>query len=74
MTEQPNPLQRRTLTNEQTTRLDFARRDLNYARTEDLAQLEKPELILLVERLRSRLDDTIQLVDEIPQTSPTPEQ
>lgn len=74
MTEQPNPLQRRTLTNEQTTRLDFARRDLNYARTEDLAQLEKPELILLVERLRSRLDDTIQLVDEIPQTSPKPEQ
>lgn len=74
MTEQPDPLQRRTLTNEQTARLDFTRRDLDHARTEDLAQLEKPELILLIERLRSRLDDTIQLVDETTRTSPTPQQ
>jgi len=74
MTEQPDPPPRHTLTNEQTTRLDFTRRDLDHARTEDLAQLEKPELILLVERLRSRLDDTIQLVDEITRTSPKPQQ
>jgi hypothetical protein len=68
MTEQPDPLQGRTLTNEQIARLDFARRDLDHARTEDLAQLEKPELILLIERLRSRLDDTMQLAAEITRT------
>lgn len=70
MSEQPDPTQRRPLTNEQTARLDFARRDLETARAEDLAQLGKPALILIVERLRGRLDDTIQLVDEINQASP----
>lgn len=43
----------------------LARRDLDYARSEDLAQLPAAGLILLIERLRGRLDDTLTLVDEI---------
>ncbi|MFE2990322.1 hypothetical protein [Streptomyces sp. NPDC059262] len=60
----------RPLTHSQAARLDFARRDLDYARSEDLAQLPAAGLILLVERLRGRLDDTLSLMDEIiePQT------
>jgi hypothetical protein len=53
------------LTDVQRSRVDFARRDLDYARSEDLAQLPTAGLILLVERLRNRLDDTLQLIDEI---------
>lgn len=54
----------------QRARIDYARRDLDYARSEDLAQLPHAGLILLVERLRTRLDDTLALVDEITRTSP----
>lgn len=53
------------LTDVQRSRIEFARRDLDYARSEDLAQLPTAGLILLVEKLRNRLDDTLQLVDEI---------
>jgi len=53
------------LTNEQTARLDFALRDLESARAAELGQLPPGRLILIVERLRGRLDDMIQLVDEI---------
>jgi hypothetical protein len=53
------------LTAEQATRIDYARRDLEYARSEDLAQLEAAGLILVIERLRGRLDDVLTLVDEI---------
>lgn len=53
------------LTSMQRSRVDFARRDLEYARSEDLAQLEGAGLILLVERLRGRLGDMLELVDEI---------
>jgi len=59
---QPPP---RPLTHEQTARLDYARRDLESARAADLAQLPPDGLILLVERLRRRLDDTLQLVDDL---------
>lgn len=52
------------LTDEQLSRLDFARRDLDEARTADLADMSVASLILLVERLRGRLDDVLQLVDE----------
>lgn len=53
------------LTDLQRSRVDFARRDLDYARSEDLAQLPTAGLILLIERLRTRLDDTLQLIDEV---------
>lgn len=57
---QPGPL-----ADTQRARLDFASRDLDDARHEDLAQLGEAGLILLVERLRRRLDDTIALVHEV---------
>ncbi|MGW7498566.1 hypothetical protein ACWGKA_30350 [Streptomyces luteogriseus] len=52
------------LTDVQRSRIDFARRDLDYARSEDLAQLPTAGLILLVERLRGRLGDMLDLIDE----------
>ncbi|MEU0018066.1 hypothetical protein ACFVOO_16380 [Streptomyces rochei] len=54
-----------TLTDLQRTRIDFARRELDSARAEDLAQLPADGLILMVERLRSRLDDVLGLLDEM---------
>lgn len=71
MTEQPSPTQGgRPLTPTQATRRDFARSDLESARTEDLAKMQPASLILIVERLRGRLDDMLHLVDEITQASP----
>lgn len=58
------------LTNEQRTRVEFARRDLEYARSEDLAQLPAEGLILLVERMRGRLGDILDLVEEIAPPEP----
>lgn len=58
------------LTDMQLSRVDFARRDLEAARSEDLAQLPSAGLILQIERLRGRLDDLLLLVDEITQASP----
>ncbi|MFD5002241.1 hypothetical protein ACFWMV_04965 [Streptomyces mutabilis] len=54
-----------TLTDLQRTRIDFARRELDSARAEDLAQLDAAGLILMVERLRGRLGDVLDLIDEI---------
>ena len=53
------------LTDLQCARIDYARRDLEYARAEDLAQLDAAGLILITERLRSRLDDILNLIDEV---------
>ena len=64
MTEQPDH-KPGPLTPTQATRIEFARRTLDYARSEDLAQLDSAGLILLVERLRGRLGDMVDLVDEI---------
>lgn len=64
--EQPQPHPGH-LTNLQRARIDFARRDLEYTRAEDLAQLAQIDahsLILMIERLRARLDDMLQLIDE----------
>jgi hypothetical protein len=72
MTEQPQHPQGRPLTPTQATRLDYARRDLDSARAEDLSQLAPAGLILIIERLRGRLDDMVNLVDEVTQTSPSP--
>ncbi|HEY9353716.1 MAG TPA: hypothetical protein VIP28_10710 [Nocardioides sp.] len=52
------------LTDIQKTRVDFARRDWEYARSEDLGQLDAAGLILLVEKLRGRLGDVLEVVDE----------
>lgn len=49
----------------QQARIDFARRDLASARIVDLAQLDAADLILLNERLLTRLDDMLSLIDEI---------
>lgn len=61
--EQPTPAG--ALTDVQRARVDFARRDLDSARAEDLAQLGADGLILMVERLRGRLGDTLDLIAEI---------
>ena len=72
MTEQPQHAQGRHLTPTQATRLDCARRDLDSARAEDLSQLAPAGLVLVIERLRGRLDDMVNLVDEVTQASPSP--
>ncbi|MFZ3556488.1 MULTISPECIES: hypothetical protein [unclassified Streptomyces] len=53
------------LTDLQSSRVDFARRDLESARAADLTHLNEAGLILVVERLRTRLDDILGLVDEV---------
>jgi hypothetical protein len=62
--EQPHP-HPGALTETQRSRIHFARRDLETARVADLAQLDAASLILLVERLRGRLGDMLDLADEI---------
>lgn len=69
MTEQPNSAQGRPLTPTQATRRDFARNDLESVRTGDLAQMQPAGLILIIERLRGRLDDMLHLVDEVTRAS-----
>lgn len=58
------------LTDSQKTRIEFARRDLRHARTEDLARLDAAGLILAVERLRRRLDDMLDLIAELSDGTP----
>lgn len=53
------------LTSSQLTRIDFARRDLETARAEDLAHLDAAGLILRIERLRGRLGDMLDVIDEV---------
>ncbi|NUS79134.1 MAG: hypothetical protein HOV70_23445 [Streptomyces sp.] len=59
------PLPTGVLTDMQRARIDYARRDLDSSRAEDLAQLPADGLILMVERLRGRLGDVLDLLDEI---------
>lgn len=61
--EQPTPT--RALTDAQRDRIDFARRELDSARAESLEHLEAAGLILMVERLRGRLGDVLDLIDEV---------
>lgn len=74
MTDEKTPTspQGLVLTDLQRSRVDFARRDLESARAEDLAQLPADGLILLVERMRGRLDDMLKLIEEaaVPPSSP----
>jgi len=53
------------LTPEQHGRLDLASASLDAVRGLDLVELPKHQMIILVERLRSSLDDTIRLVKEL---------
>lgn len=55
----------RPLTDAQRTTLLFARRDLDEARAADLATLPAASLILLVERLRGRLDEVLAVATEL---------
>jgi hypothetical protein len=52
------------LTDQQQTRVDYALFDLEQARAEDLTRLSPDGLILLVERLRTRLDDVLAILKE----------
>jgi hypothetical protein len=61
---------RPALTDMQFARLDYARRDYEAARTTDLADLDAAGLILLVEHLRGRLGDALNLFDEVCGTTP----
>ncbi|MFK0124863.1 hypothetical protein ACIQSP_16300 [Streptomyces nigra] len=70
MTNEQPPPPTGPLTPMHHTRIDFARRDLEYARSEDLAQLDAAGLILIVERLRHRLGDILDLVDEVLPSQP----
>lgn len=63
--EQAPPAIGPALTALQRARIDYAQRDLESARAEDLTQLPTDGLILLVARLCTRLDDTLCLVKEI---------
>ncbi|MGW2550739.1 hypothetical protein [Streptomyces sp. NPDC001635] len=75
MTDRPAAPGPCTLTDLQATRVDYARRDFEAARAEELADLPPAGVILVVERLRRRLDDMLQLVAEISDNRPpdTPE-
>lgn len=44
--------------------IDYARRDLESAHAQDLAQMPAARLVLLVERLRIRLDAVLEVIDE----------
>ncbi|CAM5345613.1 hypothetical protein SAURM35S_07677 [Streptomyces aurantiogriseus] len=65
MTDEQDRTTAGPLTSLQRARVDFATQDLEDVRTEDLAQLPGADLILLVERMRGRLDDMLKLIDEI---------
>lgn len=62
--EQPPPAQGLSLTDLQRDRVSFARQDYEAARAEDLAGLPPASLILLVERMRGRLGDMLDLIEE----------
>ncbi|MFE2353492.1 hypothetical protein [Streptomyces parvulus] len=66
MSEQSHPTG--ALTELQRARVDYARRDLESFRAEDLTQLDAAGLIIMVERLRGRLGDVLDLVDEVIET------
>jgi hypothetical protein len=63
---EPDPTpDRPPLDDMQADRLDYARRDLENFRATDLTQLDAAGLILIVERMRGRLGDMLDLVDEL---------
>jgi hypothetical protein len=69
MHDQPPTPGQPPLTDLQASRVDFARRDWEYARAELLGQLDAGGLILLVEKLRGRLGDMLDLIAEVSDAS-----
>jgi hypothetical protein len=65
MNPQHSPAAPSGLTDLQRTRIDYARRDLENARAEELTQLPPSGLILMIERLRNRLADMLALMNEV---------
>ncbi|MFE3031615.1 hypothetical protein ACFXKY_08190 [Streptomyces canus] len=65
MTQEHAAATPRRLTSGQRTRIEFARRDWEEARAEDLSQMDPASLILLIERMRGRLEDVLDLVAEL---------
>lgn len=70
MHERPEDTPPLQLTDSQQTVIDFARRDLDTARADDLAAMDEAALILRVERLRSRLHAVLQVIDEVAPEQP----
>ncbi|MEV7389647.1 hypothetical protein [Streptomyces sp. NPDC091215] len=62
--EQPQPA-RGPLTDLQHDRITYARHDLNDVRAENLGNHDAAGLIFIIERLRSRLHDMIDLAEEL---------
>ncbi|MFF2187264.1 hypothetical protein [Streptomyces sp. NPDC058155] len=60
----PNDDGRLRLTDAQILAVRFAREDLNAARAANLMEIHDAALILMVERLRGRLDDMVRLIEE----------
>jgi len=58
----------------QRARVDFAAADFQRVRALDLAAMDDAQLILLVERLRRRLDDVLDVLDEVSGTDPAGQQ
>lgn len=65
MTNEPSRTTTGPLTGTQHSRVEYARRDYEQVRAEDLTRLSDAALILLIERLRIRMDDMLQLISEI---------
>ncbi|MFI6251536.1 hypothetical protein [Streptomyces sp. NPDC051016] len=65
MTDEPSRPHPGPLTDLQRDRMRFARYDLATARAENLGQHDIADLIFIIERLRSRLHDMIDLVEEL---------
>lgn len=65
MTHEPSRTTTGPLTNTQQSRIEYAHRDQEQVRAEDLTRLSDAALILLIERLRIRMDDMLQLINEI---------
>lgn len=57
--------ERPALTDMQRARLDYARRDLENFRATDLTQLDAAGLALIIQRLLTRVDDLLQVTDEV---------
>ncbi|NEB92469.1 hypothetical protein [Streptomyces bauhiniae] len=53
-----------TLSPFQASRVNFARRDLDQTRAQDLAQLDGASLILLIDKLSGRLCDMLDIISE----------
>ncbi|MFJ8995646.1 hypothetical protein ACIRQH_35225 [Streptomyces sp. NPDC102279] len=63
--QQPATPGRHKLTDMQLTRLDFARRDLESIRSQDLNQMTPHGLVFAVATLTRRLEDSLSVITEL---------